>query len=87
MTTLHLSASITIPVPDGAATEFALLVIPEDGWDLDLPPEEPGSVSSPADRAILAAEAEGWHSVGNDDNFAPELEVSVITFWRKVDRA
>jgi hypothetical protein len=80
MSTLQLSPSITVTTPDGTRVEFATLVIPEDGWEID---GHVNSYSSPADRAILEAELSGWRSVGSDDNYVDDLDVSVITFWRK----
>ena len=59
MSPLQLSPSITVTTPDGTRVEFATLVIPEDGWEID---GHVNSYSSPADRAILEAELSGWRS-------------------------
>ncbi len=80
MMALNLAPSTTVTLPDGTVAEFALLVIPEDAWNLD----GREVFSSPADRAIIASARDGWHCVEDDEDFVDELDVTVLTFWRKV---
>jgi hypothetical protein len=77
---LSLTHSTTVTLQDGTVVEFALLVLPEEAWDLD----GNGSLSAPADRAIIAATREGWHGILDDEDFVDEIDATVLTFWRKV---